>query len=180
MGNAFWPIYGKGLTMRTSAGLLYVILFETADLENKTEQKKEHPKNKKRLQQHWWCNGDRIDKGGSQRGRFGQKCSVLSFSRLHQGLAHLMANVPLSCGLRLGLGNLLKQIDYSKQVRFPSETGGLLKRFELLMGLTYFWIHLNEHQTEKEWREVLMLWGQLFLTCPKFQGLLCMLKADPT
>lgn len=33
--------------MRTSAGLLYVILFETADLENKTEQKKEHPKNKK-------------------------------------------------------------------------------------------------------------------------------------
>jgi len=52
MGNAFWPIYGKGLTMRTSAGLLYVILFETADLENKTEQKKEHPKNKKRLQQH--------------------------------------------------------------------------------------------------------------------------------
>lgn len=61
-----------------------------------------------------------------------------------------MANVPLSCGLRLGLGNLLKQIDYSKQVRFPSETGGLLKCFELLMGLTYFWIHLNEHQTEKE------------------------------
>lgn len=56
---------------------------------------------------------------------FGQKCSILSLHSLCQGSANLITNMLLSSVLRPGLGKMLEWKDYSKQVSFSSDTGGI-------------------------------------------------------